>query len=174
MITPNNFLKGARCPHCSFVRMIKSNNKTNSFKEKVKELVGDEYTVLGEYINNKTKLLIRHNKCGNEYKVRPTSFLIGNRCPYCYRKEFQKDKIKWDDILFKEKVKELVGDEYTVLGNYINSSTKILIKHNKCGHEYEVLPLSFLGSKILNYSNGHRCSKCSYKNKKSKYKDIDI
>lgn len=61
--------------------MSKKTNK--EFKEEVKNLVGNEYTVLGEYINNKTKIKIKHNICGHEYMVRPNDFQQGYRCPEC-------------------------------------------------------------------------------------------
>lgn len=35
-----------------------------NFIEDVRNLVGTEYTVLGEYVNNKTKITLIHNKCG--------------------------------------------------------------------------------------------------------------
>jgi len=41
---------------------------------------------------------------------------------------------------FIQEVYDLVGNEYTVLGKYINATTKILIRHNTCGHEYVVTP----------------------------------
>ena len=37
---------------------------------------------------------------------------------------------------FVKEVFDLVGNEYTVLGQYTNTDTKILIKHNICKHEY--------------------------------------
>lgn len=40
---------------------------TESFKEEVYELVGDEYLVLGEYKNSHSKLLMKHDKCGCEW-----------------------------------------------------------------------------------------------------------
>ena len=46
-------------------------------------MVGNEYTFLDTYINARTKLRVKHNKCGNTYEVKPYSFLQGNRCPYC-------------------------------------------------------------------------------------------
>lgn len=53
------------------------------FVNELYSLVGNEYTILNKYINSKTKVLLRHEKCGNEYLVTPPSFLSGNRCPYC-------------------------------------------------------------------------------------------
>ena len=177
MVKPSNFLSNNRCPKCNITRIkqCNKNNKSILFKEKVKELVGDEYEVLGEYKSSNSKILIRHNKCGYEYLISPNNFLVGRRCPNCIdivKKEI--GRTNWNDILFREKVKELVGNEYIVLGNYINMNTKIKIRHNKCGYEYEVIPNKFLGKKSLNYTNGSRCPKCSHKNAKSRYKDIDI
>lgn len=64
--------------------MLRNKKKTTEiFKKEVFELVGDEYDVLGEYINALAHILIRHNKCGNEYPVAPAKFLYGNRCPIC-------------------------------------------------------------------------------------------
>ena len=47
------------------------------------DLVGDEYSVLGEYTNAITKIKVRHNTCGYEYNVRRNHFLNGRRCPNC-------------------------------------------------------------------------------------------
>ena len=64
---------------------------TREFKQEVYNLVGNEYSVLGEYITNKTKIKMRHNKCGYEYEVTPNSFLsTGNRCRECWKKRVGK------------------------------------------------------------------------------------
>jgi very-short-patch-repair endonuclease/mRNA-degrading endonuclease RelE of RelBE toxin-antitoxin system len=126
---------------------------TKQFKYEVKHLEGNEYSVLGEYINSKTKIKMKHNKCGHKYKVPPNYFLNGNRCPKC-NKNFRKTTEK-----FKKEVYELVGNEYTVLGEYINNKTKIKMKHNKCGYIYKVMPSNFL--------TGKRCSKCQWNSLKT-------
>lgn len=56
------------------------------------------------------------------------------------------------DAQFKKEVFDLVGNEYTFLDNYVNSQTKIGVKHNKCGCIYKIKPNTFL--------NGHRCPRC--------------
>ena len=53
---------------------------------------------------------------------------------------------------FVTEVESLVGDEYEVLGEYVYSLTNILIKHNECGTDYEVIPNNFL--------RGRRCYTC--------------
>lgn len=65
---------------------------------------------------------------------------------------------------FVEKVEKLFGkDEYTILGKYINYGTKVLVKHNICGYEWNVSAGNFLSSK----------SKCPLCNKKVRY-TIDL
>lgn len=117
------------------------------FLEEVKELVGEEYEVIGKYVNSKKKIAVKHNECGYEYDVQAGSFLRGARCPKC------SGKMKKNTEIFKQEVHELVGDEYEVIGKYVKSSEKIEMKHTKCGHKYDVVPSGFL--------NGRRCSKCS-------------
>ena len=53
---------------------------------------------------------------------------------------------------FNNEVTKLVGNEYTFIENYINSSTKIQVRHNKCNNVYKVTPNGFL--------NGNRCPYC--------------
>ena len=60
-----------------------------SFVERVKELVGDEYIVIGKYTNSKEKIEMKHNKknCNKIFSVRANHFLNDNvRCPYCSKK----------------------------------------------------------------------------------------
>ena len=64
-----------------------------------------------------------------------------------------------------EYVKEVynkVGDEYTVLGKYVGSADKILVRHNTCNHEWEVISTNIL--------KGTRCPNCANKSRSSKKK----
>lgn len=122
------------------------------FEQEVYELVGDEYTVIGEYKNNKTKILIRHNECGSEYEVKPKGFKDGNRCPPCdYKRRGRKRKTQEE---FEKEVKELFGNEYVVIGKYKGASKKVKLLHNVCGKEWETIPNAFL-------SSGVRCYQCA-------------
>lgn len=113
------------------------------FERDIQELVGNKYTVLGEYENTDTKILIRHNKCGYEYQVTPDSFLQGNRCPQCKRKALSK-KNKKSHKEFKKEALNILGNEYSVLGRYEEAREKILIQHKKCGYKYNVYPSMIL------------------------------
>lgn len=146
-MTPHNFLdNGQRCPKCAG-NMKKT---TEQFKKEVYELVGDEYEVLGEYNNANTPIWMKHNLCGYKFPVRPNKFKRGSRCPKCSGRVWK------DTEYFKNEVFELVGDEYQVLGEYIDAHTEILLKHNNesCNyHEFQMTPSNFL--------QGQRCPKCS-------------
>lgn len=54
---------------------------------------------------------------------------------------------------FVKEIYNLVGNEYTVLGRYASSKTKLNVIHNTCGHIYDVRP-----DKIL---DNRRCPKCA-------------
>ena len=145
-VKPSEFLKekGTRCPKC-FGRIKKTNEQ---FLEEVYELVGEEYAFLEKYKNTDTKILCKHNTdyCGYEWKITPSNFLKGRRCPKCAGVS------KKTDREFKRDVYNLVGDEYTFLDEYRGANTDIECIHNKCSHKWEIRPSSFL--------QGNRCPKC--------------
>jgi len=150
-VTATHFVtKGRRCPKCN--GGVKYTH--DEFVEKVRLLVGVEYLVLSTYKNASTKIKMKHNICGHEYEVRPANFLsngegLSNRCPLC----FKNHKKTTDD--FKKEIYNLVKSDYSVLSEYVNNKTKIKMKHNICGHEYEIIPKDFIKR------NGNRCPLCS-------------
>lgn len=141
-VKPNVFLTGSRCPNC-----CKSKKKTTeSFREEVYNKYGDEYTVLGEYINSATKIEVIHNLCGRKYEINPSYLLKGGRCR-CLQKNY---KMSHEDFLNKMHLKK--GHEYEVLESYVNSKTKIKFIHKICGSEFYMRPAQFL--------NGQNCPNC--------------
>ena len=142
-VTWGNFQQGTRCPRC--FGSGKLNNK--EIDERMFKLVGSEYIRLGRYVNNSTKILIKHSLCENTYEVTWNSFQKGTRCPKCFGSE----KLNNDEI--DKKMYKLVGNEYIRIGRYLNAKTKILIKHNLCGNDYEVTWSKF--------KSGRRCPKCN-------------
>lgn len=137
----DHFMNGTRCPIC------KTPRKTNEeFLDEVNKLVDDEYTFLEEYTMNKTPIKVRHNVCQHIYKVRPANFLTGKRCPKCAK------NMPLNTESFKHRVFNLVGNEYEVIDEYVNSQTKITMRHSLCGNKINITPSSFL--------SGNRCSFC--------------
>lgn len=157
---PNNLRKKNQkgnvcCPNCN------GGGKsigTERFKEKVKEVVENEYLVLGEYINGSTPIKMKHNikECGYEYEVRPSCFLGSrkNRCPKC--SGHIKDSI--EEI--KRKIFGLIGNEYDVLSEQYDFNNKITLKHNDCNHVFKMSPNNFI-------SRNQRCPKCAGNKKKT-------
>lgn len=215
MALPNSLLYEKHpdwCPTC------KSNKVKQDFIQRLKDACGDEYIALSEYENCKKKVLFKHNieECGKEFWMTPDTFFNGgSRCPTCMHRQganklfvnnedfikrienIHKEHIiinseyhgydkkvnithidcgrsfdvlagdllqgkgcrycggtmhKTHDI-FTEQVKEKYDNEYTVLGKYINAKTNILVRHNSCGHEWEVNPTVFLSRRMCPYCN---------------------
>lgn len=154
LASPNKFLQGRRCPQCDKlnkgIRQAKSHNK---FVEEVKELVGDEFAVIGTYVKTHEKIQFRHNTCGRLFEMKPSNFLSGQRCKPCSDAKGRLTQTHTTER-FKEDVFNLVGNEYTVIGEYYNNHTDITIRHNNCGLEYPVNPSNFKSEKA-------RCPKCN-------------
>lgn len=119
------------------------------FLIKLKEKVGDEYTVLGEYVNVRTKILMKHNICGFQYEVRPNDFQQGKRCAKCA------GNLAKTHESFLQEIYDLVGTEYTVISDYVSVNDYVTVKHNKCGNIYEVTPSNFLYRE-------RRCARCKH------------
>ena len=134
---PNKFKMGRRCPICS-------GNHPETSRIQFEELVENEgYKLIGEYVNNKTKLELECNK-GHKYFVTPNSFKSGTRCPICAGCHLETAKLE---------LEELVENEgYKLIGEYVNNSTKIEMECDK-GHKYMVRPNDF--------KKGYRCPICS-------------
>jgi len=143
---------------------------TEEYKNEVFNLVGDEYIVSGEYINDSTKIPMLHKTCGKYYMVAPSNFLKGNRCPYCasiIKKQNliyggvdgitfirKKQRLERYDE-FKEKIYKLTHGEYDIISpreEYIDQNHTIMIRHKKCGYTYETTP-----KKVLHGDLCHRC-----------------
>lgn len=135
-VKPQSFLKGKKCELC-----YRSHNKTPEFfKKEFESLVKDEYSLLSDYSNNKTKINVRHNTCGSEYLVDSTSFLDGRRCPICAieRKKIAKEEVqRIIDLKF--------GESFVVVGEVDGTRNPTTIKHIECGREFKIKRLdSFL------------------------------
>ena len=163
-VLSNHFInKKNACPRCQ----SGGHKNHEDFLYEVNELVGDEYTVLTQYVNRKQKVNIKHNECGTINDFVPANFIGGSRCPKCAYKKMSEDSkgkgMKTQEE-FVSDVKDKHGKEYTVVGEYKGSSEYIKIRHNKCGEEYEVIAKSVLG--------GSSCKKCRIKSRRKTNKQF--
>lgn len=126
------------------------------FKQEVKNVVGDEYEVLEmTYKNNSTPMLLKHNICGNIFKMSRKAFLNGQRCPNeRYLRSAESNSKKQGKSEEKKKIIEEICEKegYLCLSNYSRSKKPIVIKHLKCGKEFYPTPYDFI--------KGTRCPHC--------------
>jgi len=143
-VTPANFISShCRCPNCK----ISKKSNTEEFKLKIFNKYGNEYEVIGEYIDSATNIKIKHHICNKEYDVIPNDILTGNKCIKCSGLER-----KTIEIIQKE-VYELVNDEYKVQGKYTSNKSSLSFTHKACG---ETFPMN-----ANNFLNGQRCPICA-------------
>jgi len=119
------------------------------FINKLHNEKGDIFTVLSKFNGNKNKIKVRHNKCGNEWDIFPSNLLKTNTCPKCSRKAKSMTKEE-----FLKRLHTKHGNEYSLISEFISTRNKVKIRHNDCGHEWEVMPLIIIK---------HKCPICSNK-----------
>lgn len=134
---------------------------TESFRKEVDLKTNGEYELVGEYKLSNISVEIKHNLCNKVFLVKPVNFIRNNkytRCPYCSTAN-NKKKTTLD---FINSIKEIVGDEYSVIGEYNGNKEKIQMLHKKCNKSFYMKPNHFLG--------GERCPYCMSNH--SKMEDI--
>jgi len=113
-VQPNNFQQGCRCPICS-----KQKNKIIKKQKKIiLENKNEEYEWLDKYENDcHKKIRIKHLVCGNIYKVSPTYFQRGDRCPFCSFKPISKPEKEMVDYIKKIYKGEIKLNDRSILSN---------------------------------------------------------
>lgn len=119
-------------------------------KENINKLFNGNLSILdNEYKNNKSPLTVRCNLCGYERKVSYNTLSnTKSKCPVCSRKK------KKTTEEFKQQIEYMYKNEYSLLDDYVNVSTKILFKHNTCDKLFKMSPSNFLSK--------HKCPFCSH------------
>jgi len=144
LIQPSRLLiNKPKCAKCTRVM----NKTTQEFKKEIFDKYKNEYQILEEYINSHEKILVKHD-CGYVYRVTPTNLLSGKKCPKCSK------TIGYSKIDFSEYIKNEANNEYLILSNYSNTSSKVKLKHVNCGNEWSVKISHFIHSRS-------RCPLCS-------------
>lgn len=136
---------------------MKKRLTTEEYRDRVERLYNGLMSLVGEYKDSETSIIIRCNCCGDERKRHPRAIGTGSiKCPVCNPRGAAR-RLTTESV--KEAIYDLVGDEYTLLGDYSKAFTPVAIRHNSpdCGfHEYNVV--------IKNFRyQGKRCPVCSAK-----------
>lgn len=117
------------------------------FENRLKEIHGDKYTIIGKYTKRINKIETKCNVCGNVWNPRGHDLLQGSGCPKCA------GNILKTQEQFLEEFKKVHNGEIECLGEYINKRTKLSFKHIVCEHIWEASPENIL--------RGTDCPKCA-------------
>jgi hypothetical protein len=150
----DNIFKYSQCLECEG----QMRRTTEDFKRQVYNLVGEEYSVLGEFVSVDDPIKIKHNICGREYDAIPYCFLNmqASRCPRC-NFGYHKNTEDIRNILYQR-----YNGEYELIGDYITGNINVSIRHNKCGHIWNVYLYSLLSE---NPSGCPNCNQSKGENK---------
>ena len=140
--TPVLLLKGSGCISCAGL-------KKKTTEEFIKQLaiVSPSIEVQGEYSNTNTKIKVKNKDCGHSWYAKPNSLLRGSNCPKCA------GNTRKTHYQFVQEL-STVNPNISVIGEYVDAKTKIVIRCNNCGKELFMTPNALL--------NGHGCSVCNH------------
>lgn len=154
--------------------MLYSRRTHEEYQQIVEEKYGkDSYELLSKYKYSTEKIKIKHIECGQEFDIVANNFIRKERkigCPFCsinHGKQKIAEYLKSKKITteeYKQRVFEIVGEEYLVLGKYEGANIPIEMQHSACGHKWKVRPSGFL-------FNGIRCPICSNESRRIKISD---
>lgn len=132
--------------------MIKIALTNKIVNERIGIFSNNQVVLNSEFENSKKPILLKCLKCGNVWsKLLHDYIKTSNRaiCPICnngYKKLSKKE--------VQKRIRNILGEGYILIGDYINNITEISIKHLKCNSEYKILPVS-----VFHRGNG-KCRKC--------------
>lgn len=90
------------------------------------------------------------HKCNQIFIKDAQSFLVRSECPYCNKKHNIVNAISFN---------KMIPDDYTLISDYVNTETKVLIRHN-CGFIWNVKPHTFIAKINTGYKG---CPQCNHK-----------
>ena len=123
------------CPTCR--------RATSRMKRYLKKLEneGIQVEVLGEYVNNHTKIKHLWKECGHVTEIRPKHVLSGIRCTKCPKVSASRRTHEEYVGLLQEKGLDTV---VVPLENYVKGAIKILHRWLECGHTAKMAPTKVL------------------------------
>lgn len=146
-ISPNTILNGKTgCPKCSG----NAKKTTEDFINEMKNINSD-IEILGDYINNKTKIQCRCNVDNYEWEASPNNLLQGEGCPQCSRRKLIEAKTLTNNEFLKRL--HSISPTITPLEKYIHGKKKIKFICHECNYVWETTPSAIL--------SGTGCPRCA-------------
>lgn len=126
---PDNLLQGKGCAACAGVLR----STTEIFASSIKNL-GTDVKILGQYINNRTKIDCMCLNCGHSWTARPANLLRGQACPSCAQQKQSSSRKKTDEEYKAMLARE--NDTLELVGPYRGRHKKIDVRCKICGNEW--------------------------------------
>jgi len=115
--------------------MSKVISRETAYK-RIRDILGKDYRILSDDLNENTftkgSVELKHITCGNTYITKITNVTDNKRkCTFCSsNRTYTKD----------EEVVSLLGDEYSLVGEFKGYSKVNKVRHNKCGIIRDIKP----------------------------------
>ena len=152
--SPTKLLLGqCGCKKCkSELISMKLRNTHIDFETKLHS-INNEIELLGKYITSKDRIKVKCKKCNFIWEPIAGSLLAGNGCPHCVGRHKTTEE-------FINEIKQ-INDSINIIGEYVDSKTKVRCRCNICGHEWLAMPgnLRYSGCPECNISHGERAIK---------------
>lgn len=147
--------QGSGCPHCRNLSSIRQSN-IEEFAKYCSTIKDKQILEYPDRMHG--TLRVRCLTCNSVYETTPTSFkrTKNHSCPKCrfnhlrgrewseeMREKLSSSKMKSNKSFLQELLERRDG-EYTALEPYRGCTEKILVRHNLCGYEWEVIPRNLL------------------------------
>lgn len=124
------------CMHKKCASIIGQSNIRLSNEEIIKRVqsFGNNINIdFSNYFSSDSLLQCECNVCHNKWKAKQKNLIRGRGCPVCAKKRRDKSKYKSLDEYY-----ELLNDmNLRVISDYVNATTPVKLKCNKCGEEFE-------------------------------------
>lgn len=151
--------RGEGCPQCGLISRVSKRTKSHEqFVEEVRN-INPDITVVGTYKNSHTKIEFRCKE-GHKWITTPDSVLSGCNCLTCANIQSSLRQRKSQEQ-FVEEVRNLHPD-ITVVGEYVNSNTKIEFMCSK-GHVWKSAPSNLLSGCSCPFCKGEKISALKFK-----------
>lgn len=132
-----------KCPICNTYKIQTRNTNTFRTTKNINDIPLD-FSIVG-YTNKSSSITIKHNTCNQTFRCNFYTFYNNPKCKIC------QPQIR-TEASFKNDIKSLTGNDYTLISSYIDKNTKVEIKHNTCNKTHLYYPKHFL--------DGSRCPYC--------------
>lgn len=143
-----------RCPQCSKEqRGKKSRISFDNFQNRILESNKKKFKIVSDFNGGVNPICICCKKCNYEFEIRKASRLLYENvlCRNCEEPKYREhESTEW----FKDRMRDVCGDEYELIGEFNGVENYVTLKHKTCGNTYS----STIGSSFL---SGTRCPYCN-------------